>query len=300
MILKEIDSDAHKSDIRVLNNLLKNSTSDKQKALISQDIAKLENGHKAEKDHAYYIDIYLKDSENSVILHDIRLEHNGITAQFDHILINRVEIAILESKSFNKNAVLEIKDDNSLEVSYKKSIKTFHNPIEQNKRHKELLKSFLKDSKIFGNRIELLGGFSITHKVLIHPETTVSNKKMPDGFVRGDAFVSQWVKEADDIGFFKAVKLLFKVVSRDTIKDIGNLLINNHSPKIFDYTQKYKMPTKLKKESDSSPKLEQDCPRCRQGKLVLRKASKKPDKYKSNEFFGCSRYPNCKFKKEVD
>ena len=62
----------------------------------------LKNGYKAEKDHAYYIKTYYKNSENSVILHDIRLEHSGITAQFDHIFISCVEIAILESKSFFK------------------------------------------------------------------------------------------------------------------------------------------------------------------------------------------------------
>ena len=75
-----------------------------------------------------------------MLLHDIRIEHKGRTAQFDHIVIAPLGITILESKSFKGE--LTIDDDNSLKVKYGKYTKTFPNPIEQNIRHEKVLYDF--------------------------------------------------------------------------------------------------------------------------------------------------------------
>ncbi|WXU00205.1 MAG: hypothetical protein Ctma_0916 [Catillopecten margaritatus gill symbiont] len=300
MILKEIDSKNHKNQMRTLDALLKNSTSDKQKSVIRIERAKLENGYKAEKENAYYINFNLSDSKNTIILHDIRLEHNGRTAQFDHILVDRVEIVILESKSF-KNSILTIKKDGSLEVQNGKKIYTQSNPVEQNNRHKVVLESFLKDNFNFSNRL------IVNHKVLIHPETNIANKILPEGFVRADAFVSQWLneKESDTNGFLKVVKIVTtRLISEKNTHAIANLLMNSHRPILFDYTKKYRVPSKPKlenkiEENQGIYNIEKDCPRCKEGKLVLRKSKGKSNKYASNKFFGCDRFPKCRFTKST-
>ncbi len=115
MILKEIDS--KEKEIKVLERLLKESTNDKQKVLIKKDLDNLKNGYIKEKENSYLLDFEYKDNENIHVIHDIRLEYKGRTAQIDHILLTRLGIEVLESKSFSGEVT--IKSDNSIEVQYK-------------------------------------------------------------------------------------------------------------------------------------------------------------------------------------
>lgn len=174
MILKKLGNETEKQ-INVLRDLLNNSNSTAQKKLIKSDLKRLENGYKSEKDNAYYLDFAFKDSTHSIILHDIRLEHNGRTAQIDHIFIGRTGITVLESKSFTGE--LTIKDDSSLVVKYEKTINTYPNPIEQNNRHIQVLKELIDDKFNLQENTKFLGGIDITSKVIINPKTTVVNKK---------------------------------------------------------------------------------------------------------------------------
>jgi len=302
MVWKEIDS--KNNEISVLKKLLLESNSEKQKSLISKDLTTLKNGYKAEEENAYYLNFHFEDRKRSILLHDIRIEHNGKVAQFDHILIAPIGITLLESKSFKGN--LTIGDDNSLNVNYGKYIKTFPNPIEQNNRHKKVLQDFINEKFDLSSRFKLMGGVSIESTVLIHPNTTVLNKKLPEGFERSDSFATQWNKNIDDMGvgtvLFKSITLM----SSNMVKDIAKRLVASHKPIIFNYTKKYRIAkqeeifqqdTKVN-SSELSIKV---CPRCNNGKLVkrIRKSNKFNTKYASNEFLGCDRYPKCRYTEEI-
>ena len=185
MILKQTDNKT--SQLKILEKLLEESTSDSQKELIKKDYYKLKNGYEAEKENAYLIDFYLKDTKNTIVLHDLRLEYSGLTAQIDHILINRLEILILESKSFK--GYLEIKKDNSLEVSYNRKITSYPNPLEQAKRHAEVVKKVLAANNIISDGF-FSSGYKINSQVVINPNTTVRNKTLPEHFSKADIFVT--------------------------------------------------------------------------------------------------------------
>ena len=251
MILKQTDNKT--SQLKILEKLLEESTSDSQKELIKKDYYKLKNGYEAEKENAYLIDFYLKDTKNTIVLHDLRLEHSGLTAQIDHILINRLEILILESKSFK--GYLEIKKDNSLEVSYNGKITSYPNPLEQAKRHAEVVKKVLAANNIISDGF-FSSGYKINSQVVINPNTTVRNKTLPEHFSKADIFVTEWRKRTDSIGLIKAVKLLLVgMKSKDEISNIGNFLLSMHKPIEFDYQKKYKIAkkeeiTKLEKAQD--------------------------------------------------
>src|SRR3569623_546912 len=59
-------------------------------------------GLKGEAESAYLINFDYGDSPNWAVIHDLRLEHGGRTAQIDHLLINRwMEFFVLESKRFH-------------------------------------------------------------------------------------------------------------------------------------------------------------------------------------------------------
>jgi hypothetical protein len=309
MIFKEFDS--KQEVLTTLKNLLKESNSEKQKALISQDLTLLTNGIESEKQNAYYIDFYVADSKNLIALHDIRLEHNGRTAQIDHMIINRFGIELLESKSFK--GTLTINDDNSLEVNYNGKIKSFPNPLEQSKRHADVLQKFIEDNASLGKRVELLGGFNVKSIVLIHPETTITNKKLPDNFFRADTYMSKRIEEVDKIGVLEVFKLVSKMIDINSVKELAELIKSAHKPLEFDYANKYKI-SKPKKEvllsvekevenlnvPDDQPietqkeKLKEGdpCPFC-QNTLVLRKGKNEAN------FLGCNTFPKCRFTRRV-
>jgi len=303
MVWKDIDSKS--AELNTLKKLLRDSNSEKQKQLIKRDLTALENGDESEKENAYYLNFYFDDRKRSILLHDIRIEHNGKTAQFDHILIAPIGITLLESKSFKGK--LTISEDNSLSVDYGKFIKTFPNPIEQNNRHAKLLKGFIDDKFDLSSRFKLMGGVSIESYVIIHPATTVTNNKLPDGFERSDSFSTRWNKHIDKMSMGKFFLKSITLMSETMVKDIAKQLISAHKPINFDYTQKYK----ITKSSDKSPIAEQIsnskeildtefCPRCNEGKLVKRKRKSKKfgNQYSSDEFFGCNRFPKCKYTQE--
>jgi len=250
MLYKEIDS--KETEINQLKNLLKQSRNPKQQALIRTDLARIENGYKAEKDNAYYLDFGFKDSSNNILLHDIRIEHNGKVAQIDHLLINRLRIEVLESKSFT--GTLTIKGDGSLNVEYGKKTETFPNPIEQNKRHVEILLDYIKENINLPTNVKLLG-FPVVSTVLINPKTTLTNDTLPQGFERADSFTSNRLKDIENMNPLVLFKHIGTMMSIEKIKEIADLLVKNHKPKLFDYLKKYpiRKETSLKKDISTKP-----------------------------------------------
>ncbi|MDT8337779.1 MAG: NERD domain-containing protein [Sulfurimonas sp.] len=298
MILKQIDDKS--KQIETLRELLAKSKSEAQKKLIDADLKRVESGYKAEQDNAYYLDFVFEKSKNVLLLHDIRLEHNGRVAQFDHLLISRLGIELLETKS--AKGTMTINSDGSLTLKNNNYTNTYPNPLEQSKRHALVLREFIDSHELLSKRVDILGGIEISSKVLIHPSTNITNKKLPVGFERGDSFVSNRNKELDNASFFKAIILLSKVYNIGKAKEIAELLINAHTPVDFDYAKKFK----LKKEDENIREdiadikvqnVPQKCPRCNEGVLVLREAKSKQakEKYEKNSFWGCSRYPACRY-----
>src|SRR3546814_4965533 len=67
-------------------------------------------GLKGERDSAYLIDFDYASSPNWAVIHDLRLEHGGRTAQIDHLLINRwMDVYVLETRHFH--AGIKITED---------------------------------------------------------------------------------------------------------------------------------------------------------------------------------------------
>lgn len=297
MILKQIDDKS--KQIETLKELFAMSKSEAQKKMIDADLKRMEAGYQAEKENAYYLDFAFEKSKNVLLLHDIRLEHNGKVAQFDHILISRLGIELLETKS--AKGTMTINDDGSLTLKNGNYANTYPNPLEQSKRHALVLREFIDTHELLSKRVDMFGGIEISNKVLIHPKTNITNKKLPDGFERGDSFASNRNKDTENINFFKAISLLSKAYDIEKAKEIAELLIASHTPVEFDYTKKFK----LKKEDVETENLAnlqdknspQICPRCKQGVLVLReiKSEQAKEKYQKNSFFGCSRYPACRY-----
>lgn len=302
MVLKKIDT--KDQEIDTLKQLLAKSNSEPQKRLIREDLTKLENGYKAEKEDAYYLDFHFENRDRLMLLHDIRIEHKGRTAQCDHILISPLGIAILESKS--SKGELTINDDNSISVKNGKNITTYPSPIEQNIRHEEVIREFIHDTLKIPTRFKLMGGIPISSRVLIHPQTTITNKKLPKGFERSDAFASNRNKEIDTMRADKVLLAAVTYVNKEFSKEIAEALIKAHKPVKYDYSIKYRISQKNKAvtQPTTSPKENNEgkiCPRCKEGRLVKRKRKSKKygTQYSSDEFLGCNRFPKCRYTEEI-
>jgi len=100
VILKS--KDGRQADIQELNRLLTLGPTAKQRFLIERELKCLASGERNEQNSAYYLDFNYKDSQNWVVIHDLRIEHRGRVAQIDHLLINRfLDIFVLESKNYD-------------------------------------------------------------------------------------------------------------------------------------------------------------------------------------------------------
>ena len=234
MLYKDIDS--KEQEIQQLKTLILRSQNPKQKNLIKTDLARVLNGYKAEKDNAYYIGFRFKESPRSILLHDVRIEHEGKVAQIDHIIINRFGIEILESKSFT--GTLTIKGDGALNVKYGNKTQTFPNPIEQNKRHAEILGDFIKANIALPSNLKLLG-VPIVSTVLINPQTTITHNTLPEGFARADSFTTHWDERIENMSPLAMFKSISKMMTLDKAKEIADFLVKSHTPKVYDYAKRY-------------------------------------------------------------
>jgi len=309
MILKTIDDKS--KQIETLEDLYSRSKSEAQKKLIASDLKKVKSGYEAEKENAYYLDFELEKNKNLILIHDIRLEHEGRTAQFDHILISRFGIELLETKS--SKGTMTINKDGSIDIKNGKYTNTYPNPLEQSKRHALVLKEFLAASELLSKRINIFGGIEISSRVLINPKTTLANSTLPEGFERADSFISNRMKEIENISVFKAVSLISKGYNIEKAMEIAQMIINAHQPLEFDYTKKFKISKEPQMEEKDIPRAIEDnkkstidnskkkCPRCKEGELIVRKSKsqKAKEKYENNEFLGCSRYPKCRYTEAI-
>ena len=96
-------------------------------------------GAEAERDAAYLIDFDYKDHPGWAVIHDLRIEADGRTAQIDHLLISRCfEFYVLESKSFRSG--FSVNDHGDFIRWGSGKPEGIPSPIEQNRRHISVLR----------------------------------------------------------------------------------------------------------------------------------------------------------------
>ena len=146
MIIKESDKREH--DLAELNSLLMLPyISQDQRKQIEREIRNIQSGLKGEQEAAYQINFHYKNNANWAILHDLRFEFNGDAAQIDHLMINRFfEIYVCESKRFGEG--IAINEYGEFSAFYQGKPYGIASPLEQNNRHKLLLKRLFKSDEI--------------------------------------------------------------------------------------------------------------------------------------------------------
>lgn len=216
-------------------------------------------------------------------------KEDGSTTEVDVIMIHETGIYVIESKNYN-GWIFGREDayewTQTLPGRYKTAKKIhFYNPMKQNSTHIRWLKRYLIDiyrSKffsyiVFGPNCELKSINQTTdeHRVV---NRIYLLKDIRMIMVKNDVVLTN--EEIDRI--FERLYPLTKVdesVKKKHIEDIHKTMYKNEQE---NSVQSYEM--------NKVDKL--ICPRCG-GELVLRIA--KNGKYAGNRFYGCSRYPRCRF-----
>ena len=203
--------------------------------------------------------------EEYITLNNIMLMNNNTTHQIDHIVISKYGIFVIETKNYY--GLIIGKEYSKKWIQYLGKKKSpFTNPIHQNYGHIKALEELLNlNNNIFISII----CFSNQAKLKVESKTIITQTD----------YICSKIKEYNNI------------ILNENIFDIANK-INNKNIK-DKKIRKYHIKTIKEKERINNEKIKNMiCPKCG-GKLVPRKSE-------YGEFLGCSNYPNCNFKTDIN
>lgn len=230
MLLKSADDKTKR--VRLLEELQRSDRLDSvQRDWLENELDRLRKGIAGEKSAAYYLNSYLADSQNSVLMHDLRFDVGGEVAQIDHMLITRgAGILLFETKNFSGN--LCINEYGEFSVAYGARTFGIASPLEQSRRHAMVLQKLLDELDITAR----LGKRMVFHHlVLVDPKATISRppaKAFDTSMViKADAF-PEWHKRFvdSDMGVMDVVMGLANLRSAETVKNWGEKLLRQHRP----------------------------------------------------------------------
>lgn len=222
--------------LEALKNI-KNSLTPEGQKIIEQDIRRLEYGIAGEQNIAFE----LKNSHMPMyIMQDIYIEHNGLTAQIDYIIVTRKIVFLIECKNLYGNIEINSNGD-FIRIFHdgRKIIKEgIYSPITQNNRHMELLKTIRAEQQ------NKLMAFAVKHwfydnyksiVVLANPKTILTSnyakKEISDQVIRADQLI-HYIKDE--------YKRSQNIESNDKqMEAIANNILNLHKERKITYTNKY-------------------------------------------------------------
>lgn len=186
---------------------------------------------------AYHIDVDFGRSQNWVVIHDLRVEHDGLVAQIDHLLINRLlDLWVLESKRFAGGIKINERGE-CLTFAARKPI-AVDSPIEQNRRHMKILQAMLDVGAV---RLPTRLGRPLKPKIrslVLISAGLISRPRTPvpgiETVIKSDQ-VRTTIERTGDNG--NPLELM-KIVSSETLVELGEQICALHRPIQFDWEKR--------------------------------------------------------------
>ena len=218
--------------LALLDDLQKSPLLDRrQREWLRDEHLRTKRGLAGERDAAHYLDNYLKDDPDRMLLHDLRFKVDGDVVQIDHMVITRgLYVYLLETKNFNGN--LRINEHGEFSVEYAgERIFGIPSPLEQSRRHEGPLRKLFDLLEIRGrNR----GAATIEHCVLVSPSSIIHrpSAKLFDStnVIKADQFRAWHEKFQDSPKAPGLVNSLLNIRSAATIEEFARKLIRQHRP----------------------------------------------------------------------
>ena len=247
MLIKSADD--KQRDIEALTALLRRpDLYDSTRQKIEREIRFVRAGLAGERAAAYEIDFHYGDSTKKVVIHDLRIEIEGRVAQIDHLVLNRLlDLWVLETKHFAGGVGV---NEQGEWVSYwNGKARGIPSPVEQNRRHMAVLKEafdkgIVRVPKRLGIRLkpELRSLILVSTSARIsRPRSKAAQSRVDglDSVTKTDQFATTIEKMIDDESAVRALGSLSRLVSSETLQDIGWQLVALHKPSHVDWAARF-------------------------------------------------------------
>lgn len=267
---------------------------------IEQDIRNVEAGIYGENAVKYEL---LNSHIPMYVLQDLYLEHEGLTAQIDFLVITRMHQYVIECKNLYGN--IEVTNTGNFIRTVPNGRYTkkegIYSPITQNRRHLELIKQMRSAEKNVLSRLMFEKYFDESYRslvVLANTKTVLNDryakKEIKDQMIRADQLAA-YIRKVDAAQGSIAT-------NEKNLEELVQWFLKQHKPQHKDYTEKYRVliaeqPSAPKPEAikQPTPELIQPpqilCPKCG-ADMVKRTATKGANAGQS--FYGCSAFPKCR------
>ena len=230
------DSDAKKQLERLQQ--LYTTAPDRVKPQIERDMKLLAYGIAGEESVAFELNnSYLP----IIVLHDLRLEHEGLSAQIDYLIITTKFCLIVECKNLFGNLEVNSRGEFIRELAFNGTRKKegIYSPITQNVRHMEMIKALrLGNKRNPLMRAALEKSFGDFHRsviVLANPKTVINLKHAPknvkDQIIRSDQlieYIKRLIRENKDLAS-----------SEKDMYEMAEFFAGVHKENPVDYREKY-------------------------------------------------------------
>lgn len=234
--LYKTDSDAQ-SQLEKLNEYYKNAPGTVKK-WVEQDIRMLEYGISGEKNVAFELkNAYLP----MIVLHDLHIQHNGLSSQIDYLVITQKVNLVIECKNLVGNIEVtkngEFIRTTQFNGRYKKE--GIYSPITQNERHLAMIREIrLSQRNNFITKSLFEKYFDDNYKsvvVLANPKTIINMAQAPKD-------ISAQIIRCDQlVGYIK--KLNNESKSEPSMEkqmyELADFFLSLHKPNEVDYTKRY-------------------------------------------------------------
>lgn len=234
------DSDNKLPVVAILQRMLTLAGPDKR-PLIERELRMMRAGITAEREATSLIDVYLKDSTRTAVVHDLRLvSHDGTAAQIDHVLIHRSRrFYLLDTRHFAHG--LKITEDGDFlrwnEVSG--SFEPMASPLDALARQVSVLRDALEPFGLDDAPVDTL--------VLLAPNARIDRPRRFDSarVMKADQFMEKLNNGADSAPALTVLGNLNRTRMSDSIGDIAHKLIALHQPSTADTMARFGLRREL-------------------------------------------------------
>jgi len=232
----KIDSDAQ-SQLEKLREYHKNAPGTAKK-WVEQDIRMLEYGIAGEQNVAFELkNAYLP----MIVLHDLHIEHNGLSSQIDYLVITQKGNLVIECKNLVGNIEVTKNGDfiRTTQFSGKYKKEGIYSPITQNQRHLAMIKEVrLAQRNNFITKNLFEKHFDDNYKsvvVLANPKTIINMARAPKNvaaqIIRCDQLV-EYIKKLNK-------ESRTEPSMEKQMYELADFFLSLHIPNEVDYTKKY-------------------------------------------------------------
>lgn len=286
----------------------------KEKEFADQADPKLRAGEEAEKQLAHYLKRAFKKRDDCFVINDLRITHDGETAQIDHLIVSPYGLAIIESKSCHSTIIVD--EFNRWARTFNGKPEGMKSPVlqaeEQGKIVKELLRS--NTERLLGKMLmgSVQKGFgycpflvyvSVSDSGIIEQKIDVPELYKADEVAQAITDKLDKLKKKSDLlspKFWLTSEVGWRMKLEEA-KTLAEFLVAQHQPKSQIIpkmgVKNLKVPSPKVRtaptESTFVPKVGALCPTCSANKLI-RKSVPRSDGTET-DYLACQGYPDsCK------